>query len=79
VRAGLELGCSGDVNGSIVVLLSVELAIPYYREKVMMEGLGYVTLSPDEEGYAFRFSKSQAVEFVNGIESKYGTATSVFQ
>jgi|GEM_PF-1535740 len=74
VKICLEVGCSGDASGSILVLISVELAIPYYRDKVKMEGLQWTTLSPDEEGYAFRFSKSQAIEFLNGINNQYGTA-----
>jgi hypothetical protein len=74
VKICLEVGCGGDANGSILVLISLELAIPYYRDKVRMEGLQWTTLSPDEEGYAFRFSKSQAIEFLNGITNKYGAA-----
>lgn len=74
VKICLEVGCSGDANGSILVLISLELAIPYYRDKVRMEGLQWTTLSPDEEGYAFRFSKSQAIEFLNGITNEYGAA-----
>jgi hypothetical protein len=70
----LEFGCSGDSNGSVLLLISVESAIPYYRDQVKMEELHWTTISPYEEGYAFRFSNGQAVEFLSEITSKYGEA-----
>jgi hypothetical protein len=63
---------SKDFNGSVMELVSVESAISYYRDKVRMEGIRWVTISPHEEGYAFRFSESQAIEFLKRIETKYG-------
>ncbi len=74
VKMCLEFGCSGDSNGSVLVLISVESAIPYYRDQVKMEGLHWTTISPYEEGYAFRFSNGQAVEFLSEIKSRYGEA-----
>jgi hypothetical protein len=56
VKMCLEFGCSEDSNGSVLVLISVESAIPYYRDQVKMEKLHWTTISPDEDGYAFRFS-----------------------
>jgi hypothetical protein len=77
VEMCLKVGCSGDSQGSILVLVSLESAISYYRDKVKMEGLQWVTISPYEEGYAFRFSKDQAIEFLYGTQAEYGEATEV--
>jgi hypothetical protein len=74
VKMCFEFGCSGDSSNSILILTSVEPAIQYYKDKVKMEALQWTTLSPSEAGYAFRFSKSQAIEFLTRIESKYGEA-----
>jgi hypothetical protein len=77
VKICLEVGCSGDISESVLVLISVKLAIPYYQDKVKMEGLCWTSLGPEEEGYAFRFSKSQAIEFLNRIENEYGQPTEI--
>jgi hypothetical protein len=69
----LELGCNGSEDGSLVRLNSLESAIDYYRNQVRMEGKGWITLSPDEDGYVFTFSKEQAIEFCTRIEQQYGT------
>ncbi len=71
-KISLDFGCSGNDEGSIVELDAPETAIDYYRNKVKMEGKGWVTISPTEEGYAFRFSKEQAIEFCARIEQQYG-------
>ena len=68
--------CQGNQEGEIVVLDALESAIDYYREKVMMEENGWVTIAPGEEGYAFNFKQSSATEFCQRIESKYGIADS---
>jgi hypothetical protein len=38
-----------------------------------MEGKGWITLSPDEDGHVFTFSQAQAqaIEFYSGIEQQY--------
>jgi hypothetical protein len=74
VATCLKVGCVGDSQGSVLLLISVKLAIPYYRDKVRMEGLQWITISPYEEGYAFRFSKNQAIEFLHGTQAEYGEA-----
>jgi hypothetical protein len=71
-KMSLGAGCRGNEDGSIVMLNSLESAIDYYRNQVKMEGRGWVTLSPDEDGYAFTFSKEQAIEFCSRIEQQYG-------
>jgi hypothetical protein len=40
VRVCLDFGVSGDEKGSILQLISLESAIQYYENKVMMERLG---------------------------------------
>jgi len=64
--------CMGETDGTLLKLDSLEDAIPYYRDKVMIEGLGWINISPGEEGYAFRFTKERAKEFCTRIEQEYG-------
>jgi hypothetical protein len=74
VNLCLNVACSGDSKESILVLVSLILAIPYYRDQVKMEGIHWTTISPYEEGYAFRFSKDQAIDFIIRTRNKYGEA-----
>ena len=71
-KTSLNFDCTGNDSGSVVELDALESAIDYYRDKVMMEGRGWVSIAPGEEGYAFRFSQSQAIEFCTRIEQQYG-------
>lgn len=71
VRIALQY-CTGNDRDSIVELDSLEETIPYYQDKVMMEGLGWTTLAPGEEGYAFRFTREGAEEFCQRVEQEYG-------
>lgn len=71
-KTSLIFDCTGNDSGSVVELDALESAIDYYRDKVMMEGRGWVSIAPGEEGYAFRFSQSQAIEFCTRIEQQYG-------
>lgn len=64
--------CIGETDGTLLRLDSLEDAIPYYRDKVNMEGLGWTNISPGEEGYAFRFTQERAKEFCTRIEQEYG-------
>jgi hypothetical protein len=67
------LYCSGDENGSLVMLDSIPQAIDYYRDKVIMDGLGWVNIAPGEEGYAFSFKEDSAKSFGKRIEREYGS------
>jgi hypothetical protein len=71
-KTSLNFDCTGNDSGSIVELDALESAIDYYRDKVMMEGRGWISIAPGEEGYAFRFSQAQAIEFCTRIEQQYG-------
>jgi hypothetical protein len=71
VRIALDF-CTGEADGTLVKLDAIKAAIPYYRDKVMMEGLGWITIAPREEGYAFRFTKQGATAFLNRQQSTYG-------
>lgn len=71
-KTSLDNDCIGNEEGSIVRLHSLESAMDYYQNQVRMEGRGWVTLGPYEDGYVFRFSKEQAINFCNRIEQKYG-------
>ena len=56
---------------TLVRLDSVVDAIPYYRDKVKMEGLGWTDIAPGEQGYAFKFTKQGAEEFCGRLEQCY--------
>lgn len=64
--------CQGNSDGEIVVLDAIEFAINYYRDKVKMEEIGWTTIAPGEDGYAFKFTQSSATKFCQRIETKYG-------
>ena len=67
--------CKGKPDGTLIMLDSLEDSIPYYRDKVMMDGMGPITIAPGEDGYAFRFTKKQAEQFRTRIQRKYGLPT----
>lgn len=64
--------CVGEADGTLLKLDSLEDAIPYYRDKVNMEGLGWTNIAPGETGYAFKFTKERAKEFCTRVEQEYG-------
>lgn len=64
--------CSGDDRGTLMQLDAMEVSIEYYRNKVRMEGLGWVSLGTEEKGYAFRFSRLGAAEFCSRTEGRFG-------
>lgn len=67
------LYCSGDEEGILVMLDSTVQAMSYYRDRVIMDGLGWVNLAPGEEGYAFCFKEDSAKSFCERIEREYGS------
>lgn len=71
-KVSAVFNCTADERGSVLTLISLESAMDYYRNQVKMEGLGWTTISPYEDGYAFRFSKQQASEFCDRTQSTYG-------
>ena len=71
IQIGLQY-CVGEADGTLIRLDSLEDAIPYYRDKVKMEGLGWTNIAPGESGYAFRFTQAGAQEFCSRIEQEYG-------
>ena len=71
IQIGLQY-CVGEADRSLIRLDSLEDAIPYYRDKVKMEGLGWTNIAPGESGYAFRFTQQRAQEFGSRIEQEYG-------
>jgi hypothetical protein len=72
VQVALDF-CVGETDGTLIRLDATKPAIPYYRDKVMMEGLGWTTIAPREDGYAFRFTKQGATKFLARQQSTYGT------
>lgn len=58
-----------------VILSAFEEALEYYRDKVGMEFVEAVSISPDEEGYVLCFSLCQAKIFCKWLEERNGTPT----
>lgn len=58
---------------SFVWLESLDKAVPYYRDKVQMEYLGFSRSTPSgEDLYVFRFSRTAAAEFCQRHEARWG-------
>lgn len=74
VQVGLQC-CSG--TDTLIVLVSLEDAINYYRDVIQMQYLGPTTIAPGEDGYAFKFSKKEAKAFCNRQENEWGAPTSL--
>ncbi|WP_009631988.1 hypothetical protein [Synechocystis sp. PCC 7509] len=64
--------CIGETDGTLLKLDSLEDAIPYYRDKVKMDGLGWINTPSGEANYAFKFTQERAKEFCIRIEQEYG-------
>lgn len=64
--------CTGNLEGEIVVLDALEVAIDYYQNKVKMEEIGWTTTAPGEDAYAFMFKEDSAKKYCQRIESQYG-------
>ncbi|MGL5938784.1 MAG: hypothetical protein ACRC2S_00115 [Waterburya sp.] len=62
-------------NAPLVILVSVEDAFEYYRDTIEMEYVGDTTLAPGEDGYAFRFTKRQAITYTQKHENQWGRGT----
>jgi hypothetical protein len=73
-KVSVDFNCTANERGSVLILISLEAAIDYYQNQVKMEGRGWTTISPYEDGYAFSFSKEQASEFCDRTQSTYGQA-----
>jgi hypothetical protein len=46
--------------------------IDYYRNKVMIEEIGWTKITPGDDAYAFKFTTKTARNFCERIENKYG-------
>ena len=62
VQEALTL-CNISDNDTLVILVSLEQAFNYYRDTIEMEYIGATTIAPGEDGYAFRFTKRQAIAY----------------
>lgn len=65
--------CNISDNAPLVILVSLEQAFKYYRDTIEMEYVGATTIAPGEDGYAFRFTKEQAIAYSQRHESQWGT------
>ncbi len=74
VQVGLQC-CSG--TDTLIVLVSLEDAVNYYRDVIQMQYLGFTTIAPGEDGYAFKFSRKEAKAFCYRQENEWGTPTSL--
>jgi hypothetical protein len=71
VQVGVKF-CVIDENETLVILDSTEKSKPYYEDIVGMEPLGWTTLAPGEDGYAFRFTYNDARVFLQRQTSVFG-------
>ncbi|MFB2877122.1 hypothetical protein [Floridanema aerugineum] len=74
IRVGLQY-CTVSENKPLILLASLESAILYYRNVIMMEYLGPAPSAPGEDLYAFRFSPTAARTFCERQENQYGIPT----
>ncbi|HHP7229888.1 MAG TPA: hypothetical protein ACFCUY_03390 [Xenococcaceae cyanobacterium] len=72
IQEALKL-CNISDNDPLVILVSLEQAFKYYRDTIEMEYVGATTIAPGEDGYAFRFTKKQAIAYSQRHESQWGT------
>lgn len=64
--------CYVENNDPLIILVSLKDAFRYYRDIINMEYLGETTIAPGENGYAFRFNKTTAIQFCERIEQQWG-------
>jgi hypothetical protein len=64
--------CTVTENAPLVILVSLENAMSYYRDVIQMEYCGSTTIAPGEDGYAFRFSPTAAAAFCQRHENEWG-------
>lgn len=76
VETGLQF-CTLSKDDTLITLDSVEDAITYYRDIIEMEPLGWVTIAPGEDGYAFRFVLEEAQKFCERQTAVYGYPTRI--
>lgn len=76
VETGLQF-CTPSKDDTLITLDSVEDAITYYRDIIEMEPLGWVTIAPGEDGYAFRFVLKEAQKFCQRQTAVYGYPTRI--
>lgn len=57
---------------TLVNLDSLEDAISYYKDIIEMKPLGWVTIAPGEDGYAFEFDVTGARYFCERQKTRYG-------
>ncbi|MFE1744872.1 hypothetical protein [Coleofasciculus sp. H7-2] len=69
--------CSGGMNDTPLVLVSVDSAFDYYRDIIEMQYIGATTIAPGEDGYVFKFTRDNAAEFTRRQEQQWGYPTPV--
>jgi hypothetical protein len=75
VQVGLRY-CSEDVSERLIELVSLEEAFTYYRDIIQMQYLAPTTIAPGEDGYVFKFSRTEARAFCNRQEIDWGVPSS---
>lgn len=65
--------CSFDEDNKALILLdSLEEAIPYYSDTIKMQPKGWVTIAAGEDGYAFEFTVAGARNFCERQRNTHG-------
>lgn len=73
-KVGIQY-CLAGANDTLITLISLESALGYYRNIIEMQYLQPVNIASEEDGYAFRFSKSEAEAFCERQEAQWGVPT----
>jgi hypothetical protein len=75
VQVGLRY-CSEGGSERLIELVSLEEAFTYYRDIIQMQYLAPTTIAPGEDGYVFKFSRTEARAFCNRQEIDWGVPSS---
>ncbi|BAZ15741.1 hypothetical protein NIES4071_76130 [Calothrix sp. NIES-4071] len=75
IQVGMKF-CVTQPGVPLVVLVSLDDAVSYYRDKIQMEYLGTATIAPGEDGFGFRFFHQEAIEFCQKHQSTWGVPES---
>lgn len=73
-QVGLQ-SCEQVADDTLIFLVSFSAAVSYYRDIVQMQYFGPTTIAPGEDGYAFRFSRTEAAAFCRRQENQWGVPT----
>ena len=71
IQVGLQY-CTVAANDPLILLVSLNDAVPYYRDVIEMEYLGLGPSAPGEDGYAFRFFTNSSRRLLSKTRKRRG-------